>query len=225
MPTTDGMMQAFEMLTAMGLRPPGDNPALALRLWLRLFSGVSDGLMAKAIEAHLCDPEQGKWWPKPADITRQLARLQAEHSPYDEFGYRRPPQLEVVGGAHQLEDREARQAEREEQRRQQAEWRAASERRAAAVKAEEARRLAYGEVYGPRLLKLSRRTVAELDALGSCDCPVGEHAAWHRDSGITAADPCPYRVATERARRRGGRLGNDDDITAALDGVVNGGAA
>ena len=221
MPTTDGMIQAFEMLTVMGLRPPGDNPGLALRLWLRLFDGTSDRLMATAVEAHLCDPKRGQWWPKPADINHQLAQLRSEHSPLDQFGYQRRPELEVVGGtAAQIIDHEAVEKAREEKRKQ-SEWKAERE---AEQEAERVRLLAYGERYGPRLVRLRLLPLDQLQALGSCAAPVDAHAEWHECSGMHPGDLCPYEQARQMGERRGGAV-LGEGLADVLQGIASGGAA
>lgn len=49
-------------------------------VWVRALEGFELGAVAAAFDAHMMDPESGKWLPKPADITKVLQGTRAERS-------------------------------------------------------------------------------------------------------------------------------------------------
>lgn len=49
-------------------------------VWLRATEGFELGAVTAAFDAHMMDPESGKWLPKPADITKVLQGTRAERS-------------------------------------------------------------------------------------------------------------------------------------------------
>lgn len=46
-----------------------------LEIWWRALEDWPDELVAKAIEAHIKDPERGSWAPVPADVIRHCTAL------------------------------------------------------------------------------------------------------------------------------------------------------
>lgn len=49
--------------------------------------------------------------------------------------------------------------------------------------------------FGPTLVLLRMMPLDELRAFGSCSCPAGEHADWHREHRHLAARLCPFPAA------------------------------
>jgi len=51
-----------------------------LAVWLRALEGFEMGVISRAFDAHMTDPESGQWLPKPADIVKHLQGTRAERS-------------------------------------------------------------------------------------------------------------------------------------------------